>query len=152
MKGNTSGTYCKTCKKHVNPIVISVGGSLSHREEWKCPNFKQKIHQSGCFIATAIYGSESAAEVLLLREFRDKFLQSSAFGRSFVSEYYRIAPRIASLITALPLLKSPFKLFISIAIKMIEFFTTLRRKPENYGGYNITANDQMERGRTNRER
>jgi len=47
---------------------------------------------SGCFIATAVFGSNEAAEVLVLREWKDKFLLSFFIGRVLVRAYYLISP------------------------------------------------------------
>jgi len=49
----------------------------------------------GCFIATACYGDYDAAEVLILRQFRDEILQNSACGSSIVDMYYRLSPPFA---------------------------------------------------------
>jgi hypothetical protein len=49
----------------------------------------------GCYIATAVYGSYDAPEVLTLRRFRDEFLVKSVVGRGFVKTYYRFSPPIA---------------------------------------------------------
>ncbi|NIO20784.1 MAG: hypothetical protein GTN76_08615, partial [Candidatus Aenigmarchaeota archaeon] len=53
---------------------------------------------SGCFIATAVYGSYLNPHVKILREFRDVFLLSNSLGRKFVRVYYQYSPRIASRI------------------------------------------------------
>jgi hypothetical protein len=50
--------------------------------------------KSKCYIATAVYGNGNAPEVLLLRQFRDRFLLSSMMGRLFVTVYYFISPRM----------------------------------------------------------
>jgi hypothetical protein len=51
--------------------------------------------KSGCYIATAIYGSYNAPEVIVLRHFRDCYLRKYFFGRSFIKLYYFISPTIA---------------------------------------------------------
>jgi hypothetical protein len=51
-----------------------------------------------CFVATAAYGTGTAEEVNLLREFRDMVLLSSDPGAEFVSLYYQVSPPIAEVI------------------------------------------------------
>lgn len=49
----------------------------------------------GCYIATAIYGSYEAPEVLVLRKFRDEVLQNSLLGKAFINTYYLLSPPVA---------------------------------------------------------
>ena len=47
---------------------------------------------SGCYVATMAYGSYDAPQVVVLREFRDRFLQKSRGGRAFIKWYYAKSP------------------------------------------------------------
>ncbi|MCX7978579.1 MAG: hypothetical protein N2578_06200, partial [Bdellovibrionaceae bacterium] len=59
-----------------------------------------------CFIATAAYGSALEPEVLSLREFRDRYLNKSKWGRVFVAAYYRLSPPLAEFISDSPFLRA----------------------------------------------
>lgn len=48
-----------------------------------------------CVIATAIYGSPTAPEVMLLRRFRDVHLLPNPLGRVMISAYCRSSPPVA---------------------------------------------------------
>ena len=53
----------------------------------------------GCFVATAAYGTDTAKEIDILRQFRDTVLLPSSLGARLVSFYYRTSPPIADLIS-----------------------------------------------------
>jgi DNA-directed RNA polymerase subunit RPC12/RpoP len=50
----------------------------------------------GCYIATAVYGSYEAPEVMVLRKFRDEVLTKSLLGRVFIKTYYVLSPPVAN--------------------------------------------------------
>lgn len=52
----------------------------------------------GCYIATMVYGSYEAPQVLILREFRDNVLYKSTLGRLFIRFYYKISPGIVNML------------------------------------------------------
>ncbi len=45
-----------------------------------------------CYIATYVYGSYDATEVLTLRKFRDEKLLTNSIGTLFVKFYYKVSP------------------------------------------------------------
>ena len=61
--------------------------------------------KTGCFIATACYGSAHCLEVAQLRCFRDKTLLQSRFGSLLVWLYYRVSPPVARELSSKPRLK-----------------------------------------------
>lgn len=67
---------------------------------------------SGCFVASAAYGTTMADEVDVLRQFRDGYLVSNVLGRAMLGVYYRVSPPMAEFIARHPGLKP----FVRIAL------------------------------------
>jgi hypothetical protein len=53
----------------------------------------------GCFIATAAYGTPTAEQIDVLREFRDVVLMESTAASQFVTLYYQLSPPVADVIS-----------------------------------------------------
>ncbi len=54
----------------------------------------KKSSGSGCYIATAVYGSYDCPEVWTLRRFRDYTLAQTWYGRLFIQVYYAVSPTL----------------------------------------------------------
>lgn len=75
----------------------------------------------GCFIATAAYGSYMEPHVMVLRNFRDKYLLTNAPGRAFVAFYYRTSPPIADFIRQQETLKIITRILLTPIVYFIEY-------------------------------
>ena len=49
---------------------------------------------SGCYVATAVYGSYDCPQVWTLRRYRDYTLAETWYGRAFIKTYYAISPTL----------------------------------------------------------
>jgi len=77
----------------------------------------------GCFIATAVYDSASASEVVYLINFRDKILLPTLIGKLLVMFYYQISPPISGFISRHIILKRLVRVFfIDPVISCIKVF------------------------------
>ena len=75
--------------------------------------------KSGCFIATAVFDSVNAKEVMILRQWRDEIILKTKFGEIIVKNYYQYSPPIAKIIGRNRVLKSTTKAIIKCFIKII---------------------------------
>ena len=66
----------------------------------------------GCFIATAAYGTPTAKQIDVLREFRDMVLLKNTIGSQFVALYYRFSPPVADFIAGNELLRTVVREFL----------------------------------------
>jgi hypothetical protein len=81
------------------------------------------LPNTGCFVATAAYGSPLAPSVLVLREFRDRFLVTNAPGRAFVRWYYTNSPAAARYLVEHPSLKPLAQAALAPVVAAALFFT-----------------------------
>jgi DNA-binding beta-propeller fold protein YncE len=75
------------------------------------------VKQSGCFIATATYGSELSPPVNFLRRFRDEAVLSTFAGSSFMTVfntwYYSFSAEVASLVARNEPIRGVMKVLLS---------------------------------------
>lgn len=71
-------------------------GTYERPRQAEVNSVSEKPKKEGCYIATAVYGSYDAPEVMVLRRFRDETLQKSTLGRWFIRTYYRWSPSVAN--------------------------------------------------------
>ena len=69
--------------------------------------------KSGCFIATATYGTPFSKEIQILRDWRDKKLKNYWAGRWFIDLYYFLSPPIANFIRDKPLLRKVVRIMLN---------------------------------------
>ncbi|HUP65885.1 MAG TPA: CFI-box-CTERM domain-containing protein [Thermoanaerobaculia bacterium] len=73
--------------------------------------------KSGCFIATAAYGSEDHAEVARLRTFREDVLRRTHAGRAAIRVYERVSPPIARVVTRSETARAAVRLLIRSMVR-----------------------------------
>jgi len=84
---------------------------------------------SFCFIATAAYGTPSAEQIDVLREFRDVVLLESTLGSQLVALYYQTSPPIADFIASHELLRTMVReLLIDPIVWVVESTGDMWRK------------------------
>jgi hypothetical protein len=77
---------------------------------------------SFCFIATAAYGTDTAEEINILRQFRDVVLLPSGLGAEFVSLYYEVSPPIAEVISQHDFLRTAVRVgFIDPIVAILDW-------------------------------
>jgi hypothetical protein len=101
-------------------ISFSSDGSL--RPATDPPTTAGNSSKSGCFIATAAYGSYLHPKVMLLRNFRDRVLLTNIPGRAAVTIYYKLSPPFAAFIARHETLRFITRLLLAPLIFAVEHF------------------------------
>jgi hypothetical protein len=98
-----------------SPQVAAPSNELTARPEHTAA-YPALQDEGGCFIATAAYGADWHAEVLALRDFRDRLLLTHAPGRWLVARYYELSPPVADYIREHPVLKPLVRFVLAPAV------------------------------------
>ncbi len=80
----------------------------------------QPPKNEGCYIATAVYGSYEAPEVIILRHFRDNTLNKTYLGRWFIKTYYCVSPPIAKKLKNATAINKFVRLLLNKWVKHLE--------------------------------
>ena len=83
-------------KAHKAELVMLEAG-LTPIDCQSIPDFRKNPNvssNSGCYIATCVYGSYDCPQVWTLRRFRDDTLDATWYGRLFIRCYYAISPTL----------------------------------------------------------
>jgi hypothetical protein len=98
------------------------------------PSTPPAAKKSGCFIATAAYGSPLAPEVQFLRELRDGVLRKTDWGTRFFdrywSYYYQMSPAIGDQMDREPAFKAIIRW--SIVTPLINYLKLIVNRPTDW--------------------
>lgn len=91
------GMFCAQCQKGLVRWTCSDCGTDNAVSKTVVEAMK-----SGCFIATAVYGSPLAPEIITLQRFRETQLRPQPLGRWLIAVYERLSPPLADAIAPHP--------------------------------------------------
>jgi hypothetical protein len=108
---------CSVCGQYVCSMCAKMVGEKIYCERHVPAPPPPK---SGCFIATAAYGSPLASELDVLRAYRDKKMLKNKIGRVVVSAYYEVSPPVASIIARQETLRKIVRSWIDPIVEFLK--------------------------------
>ena len=81
-------------KEILNEYIPNENANPNAAENTSAPATGDANKKSGCYVATAVYGSYDCPQVWTLRRYRDNILAKSWYGRAFIHTYYAISPTL----------------------------------------------------------
>lgn len=122
----TLGTFdmVSELKSRYNENLKALQSKKTQLEQTLTPSSSRTTSSSGksggCYIATMAYGSYEHPQVLQLRKFRDETLATSAFGRKFISAYYKVSPKLVELLKSKRTINSVIRTLLNAFIRIIK--------------------------------
>lgn len=89
--------FSEEARKAHKAELIMLEAGLTPIDCQSIPDFRKNPNvssNSGCYIATCVYGSYDCPQVWTLRRFRDDTLDATWYGRLFIRCYYAISPTL----------------------------------------------------------
>jgi hypothetical protein len=131
---DTNGAYVQRAIKVTAPIFTTHARIRLLANDWN-NGAEVRFDEIGlffitgyCFIATAAYGTETAAELDILRDFRDQVLLKNALGSRFVEAYYALSPPVADFIAKSDFLRAVVReMFIDPVVNLLQWSQGLWR-------------------------
>jgi hypothetical protein len=113
---NWTGNVATVANVNAATTAITMNGDYSIKANFAVINTAnpggEPLVYTGCFIATAAYGTPTAEQINVLREFRDVVLLESTAGSQFVTLYYRLSPPVADFIARSDFLRTLVREFL----------------------------------------
>ena len=109
---------------HYNPRT----GKWTRPKHW-LERSRRGRKKSGCYVATAVYGSYDCPEVWTLRRYRDNYLAKRFWGKLFIKAYYSVSPTFVRLFGKTELFN---KLFRNRLDKMVIRLNALGYSSDRY--------------------
>lgn len=115
------GVSLKSCLDANSGIALK-GIAASYEDKIKSlnPEYEKKNYNSGCYVATAVYGSYDFPEVWTLRRFRDYTLDKTVGGRTFIKTYYALSPTFVKLFGNTSWFKTMWKPVLDRMVKRLQ--------------------------------
>jgi hypothetical protein len=92
-----SEKYLQRARTEINLKGYNSAAPQDTLNEWSSKE-NYNSNKSGCFIATATYGTANDYRVKELRYFRDNLLLKNSFGKDVIYLYYKVSPSVAKLV------------------------------------------------------
>jgi len=103
-------------------ITATTTPSLDDLQGTPWGGYGEPRERGPCFIAGAAYGTDTAKEIDILREFRDAVLLPNSLGAEFVSLYYKTSPPIADFISQHEVLRTAVRVgFVEPIVRILNW-------------------------------